>query len=331
MCALEFNIQPRRKSPRCVIYFINGIGDILLNLPAIRALYYCFQGDLALVCRAGPTKDLYKETGIPRLIAVDAEVREVYVFDANEAAAELRSCEKFISLAPYQSKSIDELMGILRPAESIGFFPSFHKHVPLNHSIHSADLAFAVPTLLNPHLKLEAYGYPVQFRARDRLVAKQIVGELPSGSRALVLHADTLKHKMWPTDRWFALLNSFLNCHRDFVVLVVGKHDLYLDSGAHASRIISCCGLSLITCMCLTAAAALFVGIDSCMLHVADNARVPSVGLFGPTRAQEFGFRFGPNITLQAADGNMGSLRVETVRAALEEILRKPQQHTFWS
>jgi hypothetical protein len=60
---------------------------------------------------------------------------------------------------------------------------------------------------------------------------------------------------------------------------------------------------------------------------VADFARVPSVGLFGPTKAQEFGFRFGPNVTIQARE-SMDEIAVLEVLAALKALIERPYQRT---
>ena len=80
---------------------------------------------------------------------------------------------------------------------------------------------------------------------------------------------------------------------------------------------------------CLVAESDFFIGIDSCMLHVADMARVPGVGLFGPTSAKEFGFYIGPNITIQA-DGSMEKIEVDMVTNALDHLVAQPAQTATW-
>jgi ADP-heptose:LPS heptosyltransferase len=70
--------------------------------------------------------------------------------------------------------------------------------------------------------------------------------------------------------------------------------------------------------MGLVANADLFVGIDSSMLHAADLARVPGVGLFGPTRAATWGFRFGPHRHVDRS--TMADITVEEVLSAMEDL-----------
>jgi hypothetical protein len=65
------------------------------------------------------------------------------------------------------------------------------------------------------------------------------------------------------------------------------------------------------------------------MLHVADLARVPGVGLFGPTNAKEFGFYIGPHIMIQA-DGSMEKLETDMVIEALNQIVTLPAQAVTW-
>jgi hypothetical protein len=54
------------------------------------------------------------------------------------------------------------------------------------------------------------------------------------------------------------------------------------------------------------------------MLHAADLARVPGVGLFGPTRSATWGFRFGPHRHLD--ERKMADITVDEVLRALEDL-----------
>jgi ADP-heptose:LPS heptosyltransferase len=63
-----------------------------------------------------------------------------------------------------------------------------------------------------------------------------------------------------------------------------------------------------------------FLGVDSCMLHAADLFRVPSVGLFGPTRPSEFGLRFARH-RIADGRGSMAALTPDVAAASLDELL----------
>src|SRR5262249_4705886 len=143
---------------------------------------------------------------------------------------------------------------------------------------------------------------------------------VPEGSKVLVVHADTnWAEKRWPVTRFIDLLDRFLSRHRDFVAWVVGMGDEELSVGPERDRIRAYLGLPLDLTMGLVGAADLFVGIDSSMLHAADLARVPGVGLFGPTRAATWGFRFAPHRHVEMS--TMPSIPVEPVLEAMEDLV----------
>jgi ADP-heptose:LPS heptosyltransferase len=142
---------------------------------------------------------------------------------------------------------------------------------------------------------------------------------------------DTRANKNWDENRWVESLDAFLDKHTDFIALLVGRPKRPVDTARwrNASRVIPCYGLSLPSSCCLVAESDFFIGIDSCMLHVADMARVPGVGLFGPTNAKEFGFYIGPHIMIQA-DGSMEKIRVDIVTEALNQLVALPAQAETW-
>jgi ADP-heptose:LPS heptosyltransferase len=110
---------------------------------------------------------------------------------------------------------------------------------------------------------------------------------------------DTIPEKMWPTHHFSTCLREFLRLRSDFIVMLVGLGNRQLGLGRYNYRLIECRGLSMATTFALVARSDLFFGIDSCMLHMADLARVPGVAIFGPTSAVEFGFRLSRSIALQ--------------------------------
>src|SRR6185369_15054261 len=148
---------------------------------------------------------------------------------------------------------------------------------------------------------------------------------LEPGTRTLSVQMDTRAPKNWDENRWVESVDAFLDQHSDFVVLLVGKRPVDTSQWRNSGRVIPCYGLSLPSSCCLVAESDFFIGIDSCLLHVADMARVPGVGLFGPTNAKEFGFYIGPHIMIQA-DGSMEKIRVDIVTEALNQLVALPAQ-----
>jgi ADP-heptose:LPS heptosyltransferase len=113
--------------------------------------------------------------------------------------------------------------------------------------------------------------------------ASRILAAIPEKLRVLAVHAETAARKMWSFGKFIESLDLFLARHREFVALVLQRKPLPLDAGLQNGRVFLSSGLPLGTAMSLTASSHLFLGVDSCMLHVADLSKIPGVGLFGPT------------------------------------------------
>ena len=313
-------------------FFCNGYGDNFLNLPALRALSRLFEGRLTLVCRQGPDLFCFDDLAVNRRITLDARFNgENYEFDAVAAAAEIGQCDLFLSLVPWSSSSLSKLLEVWGDIVSIGFFENYTNRLRLDYDKPSADLAFDIVRSLRPDYQLHDFLEPLRYPTERRQNVHEIFSMLEPGTRTLSVHMDTRTHKKWDENRWVGSLDAFLDEHTDFIALLVGSPESPVDTAQwrNASRVVPCYGLSLPSSCCLVAESDFFIGIDSCMLHVADMARVPGVGLFGPTNAKEFGFYIGPHIMIQA-DGSMEKIAVEIVTEALNQLVGVPTQAETW-
>lgn len=308
-----------------VVFFANGLGDHFLNLPTIRALGKIFQGRMTLVSAEGEQGFLWGDVTLRRVIETRfSRVNGRREFPANDLSAQIGECDLFISLVPWHSKSLGDLVCNLSPDFSVGFHDSFDLSLPLDFSKHSADLAFDVVRHFDTDSQWHHFAQPPVY-PED---AKQMVNDIrqtSDGFRALALHVDTLAEKMWSTDRFASAISIFLENHPEFMTFILGWNDYGLDRGPHDDRIVPLHKLKLAPSWYLVGSADLFLGVDSCFLHAADFSRVPSVGLFGPTNHKEFGFKLAPNITLQA-NGSMDFIEVADVVLALENMLFDPNQ-----
>ena len=256
---------------------------------------------------------------------------EAYVFDVAAAAAEVGRCDLFLSLTPWCCSSLSELLGAWGDIPSVGFFEIYKHSLRLDYDKPSAELAFDVVRVLRPDYRLSDFIEPVRYPDARREDVRQLLSILEPGTRTLTVHMDTLPHKMWDESRWVETLDGFLDSHPDFVVLLVGRPQRPVDTEQwrHADRVIPCYGLSLSSSCCLVAESDFFAGVDSCMLHVADMARVPGVGLFGPTNSKEFGFYIGPHVMIQA-DCSMEKIAAWQVGEALNRLVAEPSQAVTW-
>ena len=313
-------------------FFCNGYGDNYLNLPALRALSRLFEGRLTLVCRQGPDLFCFDDLAVNRRITIDARFNgEDYEFDAVAAAAEIGQCDLFLSLVPWRSPSLSNLLEAYGDIASIGFFENYSWGLRRDYDKPSADLAFDIVRSLSPDYKLHDFLEPLRYPTERRQDVHEIFSMLKPGTRTLSVHMDTRADKNWDENRWAESLDAFLDQHTDFVALLVGRPERPVDTARwrNGGRVIPCYGLSLPSSCCLVAESDFFIGIDSCMLHVADLARVPGVGLFGPTNVKEFGFYIGPHIMIQA-DGSMEKIEVDMVTKALDQLVAVPAQAVTW-
>jgi hypothetical protein len=307
-----------------VAFIANGHGDHLLALPGLRATAQLFLERLTLLCPYGAGELFFSDLPLQATheldIWRDAEGRKE--FDACEAARVAGRCDLFISFNPWHTPSMQRLLDEMSPAKSIGFFPAFHAHLGLNYEQHAADLAFAVPRHIQPSLRLEDFASPLRVPQRYRDWAAAVRAGVPEKGRILIVHTETAARKRWMPRRFERALESFLAGHPEFFAFIIDQHDHGMSFGRSSSRrLISCQGLSLGEAIALVQEGDLFLGVDSCMLHAADLFRIPGVGLFGPTRSEEFGFRFGPHRHVQG-DGTMEHITEDDVLDALEQLAR---------
>lgn len=303
-------------------FFANGLGDTILTLPALRALTFLFPDRLTLICDIGLHALLFHELTLHNVIETAMTRNEpdwTREFAVADTAAAVGACDLFVSLVPWHSRSIQDLLEYLRPSHSLGFSDAFSITAPVDFTKHAADLAFDIPQTLRKDLSFDDFAYPPCLPEDAQSKAESIRAEIGSSFRILVVHADTGPNKMWDADRWVKVLDAFLAAHSDFVVLLVGRAPQPLDTGQLGHRVIPCYGLPLAILLALVARADLFVGVDSSMLHAADFFRVPSVGLFGESNPVEFGFRLCPH-RLVRKDRSMASIQVHDVLDALESL-----------
>ncbi|WP_395853504.1 glycosyltransferase family 9 protein [Cystobacter fuscus] len=307
-----------------VVLFANGFGDHLLNLPALRALASVFQGRLGLICLPGIARWLYG--GLPLRGLWEVPMRrggEGRLFDAQAVAARIGTCELLASLCPWHSESVDALLAHLEPRSSIGFFPGFRVRLPLDYARHTVDLAFEVPRQLEPSLRVEDFAAAPSLPSSALRLADEVKRLVGPRRRILAVHTETGAEKQWPVERFVTLLDAFLERHPEYVALVLDQESVGLDRGRQGGRILHRQRLDFDKALALIQRADLFVGIDSSMLHGADLFRVPGVGLFAPTRPEEFGFRFGPHRHVHEPRG-MEAIAVEQVLEALEQLALIP-------
>lgn len=313
------------------VYFSAKIGDAVLTLPTLRALGDLFDAPITLICpkfafslcfrevchRFIDTTGCFGADSPPFLGAVPA-------VDSEALAAQIGPVDVLINTVSFSvpSDPIRAIRQHLAPVATIGFENDYEDYevVLARRAVHSADLMFELARVFDPSLRIDTYAQPVPIPPAVQAKAQSIRAAVPGGTKVLVVHADPdWAGKRWPVTRFIDLLDRFLSRHRDYVVWVVGMGQEELNVGRERNRVVPYLGLPLDLTMAMVASADAFLGVDSCMLHAADLAQVPGVGLFGPTRPNTWGFRFAPHRHLDRP--SMADITVEEGLDALEKVI----------
>lgn len=325
--ALSHLLEARRPA----LYFAAKIGDSVMTLPTVRALGEMFDAPLTLISPKVAFDLCFREVS-PRLVDVTGapetgpSALPVRSLDCSALAAQLGPVDVFINAVSTNlpMDTFRDLQRRLAPTTTIGFTSDYAEYdvtVP-KQAWHACDLLFKLARLFDPSLRIENYAQPVSIAPSVQEQARSMRAEVPTGARVLVVHADTdWNEKRWPVTRFIDLLDRFLSSHPEFVAWVVGMGHEELNVGRQRDRVNSHLGLPLDLSMSMVANADLFLGVDSCMLHAADLARVPGVGLFGPTRSATWGFRFGPHRHLD--ERKMADITVDEALRALEDLAQE--------
>ena len=296
-----------------------------MTLPALRALVTVLPAPIVLF--AMPTfrhillADIVAARDVPiRLSMVDGRNRfEFEIPEPFPAALDL-----LISLNPWHSADVDRLVERLRPAKSIGMSKEFDVCVRSTRLEHSIDRAFRVARAIDPSLLISDFIEPPSLSRRAIADAWNILDHVPHAGRVMTVHNDTLPHKVWSQQRLAEVMEAFLSAHTDVTAISLDRENRPVPPKTFHHRFLRPEHLSLEVALALVSRSNLFLGVDSCMLHMADICRVAGVGLFGPNESTalgsaEMGFRFGPHRHVHG-NGSMDGIHTKAVLTALEEV-----------
>ena len=307
-----------------VVFFANGFGDALISRPALAALAKALPAPASLVCNKGPHEFIFDGLGYA-VRATAMQPRPIgRSFDIDQVVESLGRCEVFVDLVPWSSGLVPELGRRLKAERSIGFSPEYGQVVARDSARNAVELAFDVPLVINPELRLADHRVKPAFSAKAQRAAIQVRSWMHRVGcrRLLAVQADTFPHKLWSAYGFRCVLSGVLDQWPDLACVVVGSQPPPLVLEAFAGRMLVLESYSLESSMAVVSSADLFLGIDSCMLHMADLAGVPGVGLFGPTDPAEWGYFWTPACHLRF-DGRDDLSIVDAVVNDLSQLMRR--------
>jgi ADP-heptose:LPS heptosyltransferase len=303
---------------RAAVLIVNGFGDQLISVPAMRALGTLFPSPMQLILGEGMLRFFYRDVPLAEEIArawwADQEERTLDVRRIVEGA---EPCDLFICLSSWATPSVLELGRRLGARRTVGYFDSFDEQVCANGTSHRFDRVFAIARHLEPSIRFEDFSAPPVFSpAAEGVAERYIAANRNVGERLLFLHPETRPEKMWARERFSWVVERFLGERPDYKVLVSSLAPF--DLGSHDGRVIPI-DTHLELTLAMMRRVDLFLGVDSCFLHAADLFRVPGVALFGPTAPSEWGFRLSPSFRHVSAE-SMDQIQPERVLDALIEL-----------
>ncbi len=147
---------------------------------------------------------------------------------------------------------------------------------------------------------------PVTPAARAKIISLLAEKKLAADALILLHPGPSWPIKEWPLENWAALVaklreRGFTNIAQ----LGVGRYMNFgqVAVGAIPGAVSLVDALAIEDCVAMIAAAKLFIGIDSGLLHIAASTRTPAVGIFGPTSPQNYyAENFSKNFVVSAVE-----------------------------
>lgn len=172
-------------------------------------------------------------------------------------------------------------------------------------------------------LAAAAFGYAPEGPPRWHLVPPTNVDGMPPGRYAVLLHATSRAGKLWPEDRWRALVAGF--AHAGLVTMLPWGSAAERERSERIARGMALTHVpprhSLGALARLLANADLAVGVDTGLTHLAAALRTPTIALFTETDPAGAGVALaGAHARDLGGRGHVPTL--DEAQAAVGELLR---------
>lgn len=292
-----------RPPARLLVIRPGGMGDMVLLLPALRAIRHQFPGAAI---------DLICEKRNREILQLAAWPDTVLLYDDAPARLLIHLCrhryDAVIDTEQFHYFSAIMAIAARAPAR-IGFKISPGRNLLYTH-LANYDLEGSETdqflALLAP-LGIATVAPPAATLATPASLPVGLPSHFStSGTRLITIHPGcTTRYKQWAPARFAELMRRLARDPRQVFALVGDRNDRRVAEAVMAQaglgpRAVSLAGrLSLAETAAVLAKSALYVGGDSGLAHVAAALGTPTVTLFGPSDSRKWGARSGSHAIVQ--------------------------------
>ena len=268
------------------VFFHNGFGDYVIHRGALSLLASRLDKPTRLIYGEGThdflVKDLPFDVFLPTRIAPPNRGNGRY-FDVSAVMDASSPTDTLVNLASWEGPSIERLRAQLQPARYVwnSDWMTWDERGPNVTEIAYHAVKTAVPDAVIADLRLPPAFRPELEHAVDKLL-RQLRDQ--GYARYVCVHLDSSESKPWPAPAVADAVCAVLARHADVCVLVIGREDKLPRCPCHGGRVVFLENLSLEASMCIVSRCSAIVGVDSCMMKVADQFGLPGAALFATAR-----------------------------------------------
>lgn len=292
-----------------LVYFRNAIGDAIMTLPTLRALY-SHSKNVSIVCDSA-YEFLFQEIDFKHVFHCDTS--EIPISDQLAEYA----FDTFVSLSTYHDEQLDAIIHKNNFEYSMGYGGPYDFEYADEHGKSNLfDVYFRCAQTLNPKLKIEDFAAPME---PNSPILLEKIREL--NQPIVVIHTDTKADKEWSPEKFKELITLILDAYPELIVAIVGRPKL--DYTSISPRVIHVQSDAFQVSWEFVAYSDYFIGIDSCFMHLSDLNNKPGIALFGNTNVSEWGYRFvKDSLVLQGENGVIDDISAEHVFKKFEHLVQ---------
>jgi len=300
------------------VFALNGIGDHVMMWPALRALHRAAQGKVILFSDTRITGYLYHDLSFLESVHITCtRLGNVRYFDTEQFFPHVLRCDTFISLISWRSPSVNTLLGRLEGRRTFGFSSDFSHPICVD-GLNAFDAYFLIPQALGYAEGIHSCAQSPVHELESAIAARRRFGVI-GDQGLLVVHPETDPVKDWSEANLGMFLDAFHSLHPDWAIALLQLYPERYAATRSRPHLLPVCGADFPEVASLVAGSNLFIGCDSCLLHLADLARIPTVALFRSTSISSWGCRFTRHRYV-SLDRETGSASTDSILAAVREL-----------